>query len=159
MRRRRADQAWARSPLSTATIGFAAATPPATPAPRRCRHHNTQCAAPNTPDPSTRNGIAENFDPTASPAASPNEQAVRQPGLSNQLCNAYSASNTVAAAATSSVANAACPRIGGTVASNSTANRASPSVCVIRRAQSHVANNNNGRKGNVPRRASVRYSS
>ncbi len=103
----------------------------------------------NTPNPNTKNGMAENFVAIATPVARPKNTLFRHPALPSQHCAAYSAS-VVAAAGTSRVASAACPRTGGTLASNSTANSASPSESVSRRAHSQVANNNSARKRQRP---------
>ncbi len=105
------------------------------------------------------NGMEENFVPTASPVVIPNSAASHHVPLTIQRCSQYKANSVVPAAATSSVARAACPRIGGMVASMTTASNASDCVAAIRRAHSHMDPSNSTKNGIMPSRASVRYSS
>ena len=101
-------------------------------------------------------GTAENLVATAIPEVTPNSTASSQRPDVSQFSSEYSASIAVPAAATSSVASPACPRIGGTEASNATASSAAACDSNSRRAHNQVARNSSTRNGSVPARASVR---
>jgi hypothetical protein len=97
----------------------------------------------------------ENLQRKASAIDAPRRMSLCHAGFSRHRINAYRAIATVAAHAISVVAKPACPRIGGRLTNNRTAQIAAARLNQ-RRAQRKIEKHARARKGRLPLRADAR---